>query len=166
MTTGKEIYNMTFDELRNELYNCNGNQVKEHIIRNIMFTKYQKHLTKIQQHNNQIKKINETKKIIEIKKVLPVQPNNNNFSLESDSENNSENNSEKNTDNDSDIDENGKDELNNTIMERLNNDIDIKNLNTNKKKKSTMIPPYIDNIGDMYASWKFSDKNLKSFSNK
>jgi hypothetical protein len=130
---------MSFNELKNELHNCHDNKIKEKLIRELMLIKYKEHVIKKQ---NKIKK--------------------------SKKKNNNSNNSNKvptneiddaedvidfdYIDDDNNIIEYGKDITNNNLMDRLNNDMEIKKIKTTKSKKD-IVKPFVNTSCDIYATF-------------
>ena len=98
---------MTFAQLRTELANAKGDVVRERIIRQAMFLRYQQHLkTKNKNKNKQLKQI---------------QDQNQNQNL------NFDESSEESEDNINIRESFPNDVTNNCLMDRLNNDIELRN---------------------------------------
>lgn len=165
MTTRQEIYRinkMTFHELRNELAYCGDNKVKEDLIRNIMFQRYQKHI----ELKNQIEHIKQQKKQMYIDKLKRQQekeykkrladekrknkkikePEDDNISLDSTDFINTGTiikpmNELDDIDNNGlfdkrDITEYDRDLTNNNLVDRLNSDIDIRTKRNNGRENN------------------------------
>lgn len=134
------INNLTFGQLRNELANCND-PIKEKLLRNIMLIRYKQHLRNKTKYNVSNKTNNYNQ--------FPL--NENDFELTPNI--NTLNEVQENDDlyDNRDINEYDRDLTNNNLMNRLNSDIDIYTKGMSKQKPD-FIPPYINNVGDDYAS--------------
>jgi hypothetical protein len=160
----ERINRLTFRELRNELTKCNNDPVKEKIIRNLMLVRYKQHLER--------KRLRELKKI-EYQQKQSEQTNDffpfddDDFakpSFESLNELDDEKSNELLFSNRK-IEEQDRDHVNNSIVERLNGDIDIKEMR-NKKKKPNIVSPYTNFPGDNFAPFNSKQKvPKKDFSN-
>lgn len=192
------INNMTFHELRNELAYCGNNKVKEDLIRHIMYQRYKKHLEtknkmeqiKFQKKQKYLEKLKRQQER-EIKKKLSMekkrerkvhqQEEKEDDNLSFDSSDFQETNRiivpsngfddfETNEVFDKrDITEYDRDITNNNLVNRLNNDIDIRNSRNRNKRvpnKIDFVPPYANNSGDNYASFdSILTSSKKDFSN-
>lgn len=133
----KHINDMSFNELKKELKSCNGtNPMKERIIRDLMVIKYNQHLQKQQQYQQQ-----------QQIKAKPTQPI-----------------THKPVPDDNDSDEKVRDKTNNSLMERLNNDLEIKNIKPSLKKN--IVLPYADTSCDNYATFGSDQGTIKNFKGK
>lgn len=187
------INNLTFRELRNELANCQNNPVRETIIRNLMYIRYNQHLQKKQQLEK-IKKEQRRKQISKIKNKLEEKYKTNDmlrvddFIDQSDEEINfnesdfktlkpvhgslNELDDDNGNDNDNNelfdsraITEYERDYANNNLMERLNIDMDLRKIKVESKKKE-FVTPYADTVGGNYAPFHRDTKSEKNnFSN-
>jgi len=64
------------------------------------------------------------------------------------------------------IKEQERDKLNDNLVSRLNNDMELKNNNEkNKQNKVDIVPPFSNDLGDMYAPFESIKQNKKDFSN-
>lgn len=177
----EKIKKMTFKELRNELVNCTNNPIREKIIRNMMILRYNQHM--------------ERKRIYEIRKAERLQKKMMKKQQNSMVDNNENDNDEQiildendyeyvnptyrslneldEQSNDEDfrpvreIKEQERDKLNDNLVSRLNNDLELRNGNEkNKEKKVDIIPPFSNDTGDMYAPFESIHQNKKKdFSN-
>lgn len=167
--TTKQINNMSFNELKNELSNCYNNPIKEKLIRELMLIKYNEHI--ILQQQNKTKKHSPSIKQ-KIMEPIEVPYNDNDFSLDDlDSNNSSEkiNNFERTLPieyNKTKIIEYDKDVTNNNLMARMDSDMEIKKMKVSSSKKD-LIKPFVNATCDNYASFNDdSSPKLKSFKNK
>jgi len=143
------INNLTFKELRSELVLAKGDPLKEYLIRNLMLIRYNRHI-----HNKH--------QPIITKPIIKTQFNQIDVSdLVDDLMNDNQEIIEELHDN-RPIVEYERDKANNNLMERLNNDMDIRNTKINKKKPEFLLP-YSNDPGENYASIK--DVGIKSKNN-
>jgi len=173
----ERINKLSFRQLKNELSKCD-NPIKERIIRNLMVVRYKEYLDKkkmisshykpqqtqlTQQNENsfnenpfneddfyvapKIKSLNELDDYKE-QQLKQLQRKNNELTTNRK------------------IKEQSRDKVNNSIVERLNGDIDINEMRSYKKRPS-VVSPYTNFPGDNYASFK-SNENVsnKDFRNK
>jgi len=184
----EKIKKMTFNELRNELAKCNNNPVKEKIIRSMMVLRYNQHMER--KRYIQMKQAEKYQKMI-IKQQQMQHNNANNVNNVNNVNNESDENivlDENDFDfikptykslnelddqsNDEDfrpvreIKEQERDKLNDNLVSRLNNDMELKNNNEkNKQDKVDIVPPFSNDLGDMYAPFESIKQNKKDFSN-
>jgi hypothetical protein len=158
--TVTKINNMTFSELKNELYKCHNNPIKERIIRELMVIKYQQHI------NLQKNKQNKKPKTVPSQKPKMIEPievfSFDDFSLDD------FNDDKKDFDafDRNHIIEYKKDVTNNNLMDRLNNDMEIKKMKKSKNVKE-IIKPFANTSCDAYATFKNEPgTHLKSFKNR
>ena len=139
------INKLTFRGLKNELAKCN-NPLKEKIIRNLMLFKYKQHLEKRRQE--------EMYQRLEQKEESNECPFNDddfekpNFGSLNELDERSKDVNYANRE----IKEQGRDRVNKSIIDRLNNDIDIKEMRNNKKKPP-VVSPYTNIAGDNFAPY-------------
>lgn len=149
-----KINNLTFKELRNELAKSKGDPLREHLIRNLMFIRYNQHI----QNKQKIQKV----QVIKPKSDIKVPIDNNIVNLVDDLMNDNEEVISELHDT-RDIIEYERDKANNNLMERLNSDISIR---TSKiKNKTEFLLPYENDPGHNYASFKDIGAKKKDFSN-
>lgn len=176
------INNLTFNDLRNELANSRDNPVKESLIRNIMFIRYNQHIQK-----KNLKSSSPKQEQTKAKRQKPPATKKYVQELYDDRSNKSAGlatldafsggdkrddildfiddvNSNPATGGDNseqvieelydtrDIIEYERDKANNNLMQRLNGDITIRNVKT--KNKTDFLLPYSNDPGDNYASFK------------
>jgi len=186
----ERIKKMSFKDLRNELANCN-NPIKAKIIRSLMVLRYNQHMER--KRFIQMKQQERYHRIM-IKQQQEQTMRNNNDNNDND---NNVNELEENImlddddfdikpkfgslneldeqSNDSDfrpireIKEQDRDKLNDNLVSRLNNDLELKYHNEkSKQEKVDIVPPFSNDIGGMYAPFASaeskSDKR-KNFSN-
>lgn len=149
----EQINNMSFAELKNELYKCENNPIKEKIIRELMLIRYQQHINT----QKQIKKTKKPKKQIKpIQAIEVCSFSDDDFEFDSDDDGDGERN----------IIEYDKDVTNNNLMDRLHNDMELKKLKPSKSKRD-IIKPFATTSGDTYATFKQEPgTHIKSFRNK
>ena len=146
------INNMTFGELRNELANCNNSTRKE-IIRNLMYIRYKQHLAK-KEKINQMKKEFRKSKIRQIKQRIKMK-----YRPEpvKDIESIGESIGEGDILDANDFGEKiyNRDKTNNSLMQRLSTNIDIKKMkeDTLPKKTKDFVSPFTNNMDEQYASF-------------
>jgi len=168
-----KINNMTFQELRNELAECNNNPIKELLIRNIMKQKAIKYIV-----------IKKKQKLKQRKtKILNNNNDNEEYELVDDMLDDdiisqdiylSENDIKSLPDHGplNELEENesikekqqARDLLNNNLMNRMNAELNIRKSKKNKTKKE-VISPFADDVGMNYAPYNYQD-NIVDFSNK
>lgn len=145
-------HNLTFKELKNELDKNKNNPVRAYIIRNLMFVKYNEHIKRKQIYLNQQQMMNQ-----------PIIFNDNDFnSVKSSS-------SEKSSESDNmvvhrEIKEYDRDSANNHMIDRMNSDIQIRDMGQTYDNKYFQ-PPYSNVVGDNYVGFDSIGENTKSFSN-
>lgn len=193
MLTNQElnrINKMTFNELKKELAKCNGNRVKNRLIRVLMKDKYERYKNRKQLMKR--KSILPRKEKMSRQSELFEKKNNNSVNLQG-SSNDEPINSILNDIQDSDdypatndfnfypdhgpldeLENNrlnklkseiDKDYMNNNLMDRLNSDIDIRK--TKSKNNKDFIPPFSDETGSGFAPFSYDDKVPKrDFRNK
>jgi hypothetical protein len=146
-----KINDMSFNELKNELHNCGDNKIKEKLIRELMMIKYQQYI-------NQHKNVNRTIKIPKKKKIKTNKiPKNEVIFSDSDFNDDEINNNK--------IIEYGKDITNNNLMDRLNNDVEIKTMKVSTSKKD-IVKPFVNSNCDTYATFKNEPgTDIKNFKN-
>ena len=150
-----KINNMTFNELKNELHNCGDNKIKEKLIRELMLIKYQQY---INQKQNQINKPN---KILKQRKIKTNKIPTNEITFNDDDFNDND----EIDNNDNKIIEYGKDVTNNNLMDRLNNDVEIKTMKVSTSKRD-VVKPFVNSSCDTYATFKQEPgTDIKSFKN-
>ncbi len=147
------LYNMSFSELKQELHkSIEGNDnIKEHIIRKLMEEKYREYIIKKNRNNQK-------------KKMLKMKSKENNKIIDSlfvddgQVDNDDDNNMQKFTS------EMEKDFVNNSLMDRLNGEIELLNKKTTKKTKG-VVPPFDNssNIISNYASLDTLGMKKKTF---
>ena len=147
---------MSFRELKNELAKCNNKEI-ELIIRKIMKDKAIRY--KLRQKsikNNEI-----------IDSILDDIETNSSKITSLNELDDYENDMEYQNINSSYKDEIAKDFVNNSLMERMNSELDIRNIKNIKRKcnEKDFIPPFSDNSGDNFAPFVYK-KKLNDFSNK
>lgn len=176
------IKKMTFKELRNELAKCNRNPVKEKIIRSMMILRYNQHMER--KRLIQMKQAEKYQRMI--MKQQSHQQNNNNIENESDEDVILDDNDfelikptygslneldDQSNDEDfrpiREIKEQERDKQNDHLVSRLNNDVELKNQSEkNNQDKPNIIPPFSNDLGDMYAPFESIKQNIKKdFSN-
>jgi hypothetical protein len=175
------INKLTFKELRNELANCKNNPVRETLIRNLMYIRYNQHLHKKQQLI-QLKKEHKKKQISKIKNKLEEKYKRNGDALNFDDEIDFNENDFKTlkppfeplneldkTDelfDSRDITEYDRDYANNNLIERLNIDADLRKIKPKFKNKNDFMTPYSNDSGGNYAPFNDNSRSQKNnFSN-
>ena len=176
-----QINHMTFAELRNELANSTD-PVRKEIIRNLMYIRYKQHMDK-KERIHQLKRENKKKQLKKIKqkieekyKAKPVTNkedygdilNANDFVLDIKEENPVEKFIGMPKYNDTELPEYDRDRSNNSLMQRMSNDIDIKKIKEDiiyKPKKESnyskdFSSPSSNNLDDQYASFNDAFKPL------
>jgi len=155
----KDINKMTFKELKAELSNCSGNKPKETLIRNIMFAKYQAYLKKkqLREQAHASKSIPDMpdgiKAIIDDKTGVTFSENDFNLMPVVSSLN------------ELDDDDVGylRDKVNNTLMQRMDNNIEIRNIRSGGNE---YVPPFSNSVGGSYAPFVSSGNGRKRGSGK
>jgi len=184
-----DLSKLSFDELREELYKCNNDPIKELIIRKIMRNIYINHLKKNklikQQKQFLIKQKREQKRQIMKKKIMKRYKQESNKLVnelidEMDKENddtkiykqnylyNRKMGYKKNIKQDSKNDvykkEINNNVLNNNLMSRMDGEIFIRKNKRNMEK--SFIPPYTNDIGAIYAPFNKQKQIIKNFTTK
>ncbi len=145
----EKINKMSFNELKNELHNCDNNKIKEKLIRELMFIKYQRHVIQQQENNKKHQRIKNKIK----HQSIPT----NEIIFDSDDFDDS--------DSDKRIIEYNKDKTNNNLMDRMNSDMEIKQMKVSTNKKD-IVKPFVNSSCDTYATFKNEPgTNIKSFKN-
>lgn len=145
------LSHLTFGELRKELAKYKNNEVKSKLIRCIMYKRYLNHI-KMKQEYEQKKKLK--KESFEIINEMHSEESHDLSQLPEQEES-----SEESHNNDRNIKLYDRDKANSHLMERLNNDLDIRKIK-NSLIKPTFVPPFADNPGDNFAAFK-SKKKIK-----
>lgn len=188
-----KINDMTFRELRTELVNSKNNPVRESIIRNLMYVRYNRHMQKKQipikvMANSEMQKpiptkinyveelqSNEDDDIFDFLDQVHHQRRSHNRSAhqcaydvpsETRLPGGSPLDQEENELRDSrGITEFDRDLANNNLMDRLNDDVHVRDARV--KNKKDLILPYSNDAGDNYAPFKEVDRlrRKKDFSN-
>ena len=163
--TVARINSMSFNELKNELYNCYDNPIKERLIRELMVIKYtqqKQYITAQTQHKHNIKHkqtnkckvpvMNQSKSksdpepdIVIVDDILDDFNFNFNFN---DIDDLSSEESNKNK-----IIEYKKDTTNNNLMDRMDSDMEIKKMKVSTSKKD-IVKPFVNTVCDNYATFK------------
>jgi len=146
----KKIFNMNFNELRDELVYCDNNPIKEMLIRKLMKEKYVYYIKRKQRIENEKRLYN----LIQQKEQQKQFIKQDNMSMSSEDIYFEENDfnflpdhgplnelDKNNTINDRLKNEIDRDHFNNNLMERMNSEIDIIKLN-NKRPKDAILKPY------------------------
>lgn len=166
--TFNEINNLSFSELKQELYKCHNNPLKEKLIREIMYAKYNKHVNDQQLNKQRV----DTKMRNNIRKTEPVKIPGSDpswkiseiFTNDSSSEEDAVNYNDRFFD--QPYIEYKKDITNNNLMDRLNADMEIKKIKMTSHKKN-IIKPFVNESCDTYATFGNEPlTNIKSFRNK
>ena len=173
--TVARINNMSFNELKNELYNCYNNPIKERLIRELMVIKYTQHKqyteTRAQsqtQHKHNIKHKQTTKYKVPVMNqsksksdpdIVIVDDILDDFNFNfNDIDDLSSEDSNKNK-----IIEYKKDTTNNNLMDRMDSDMEIKKMKVSTSKKD-IVKPFVNTVCDNYATFKNEQgTNIKKF---
>jgi hypothetical protein len=163
--TVTRINNMSFNELKNELYNCYNNPIKERLIRELMVIKYTQHKQYIAARAQNKHKIKQSSTpvyknpVVNDPDIVIVDDILDDFNFNfNDIEDLSSEESNKNK-----IIEYKKDTTNNNLMDRMDSDMEIKKMKVSTSKKD-IVKPFVNTVCDNYATFKNEQgTNIKKF---